>query len=240
VSVALLIPSRGRPVQAARLARAVADTVTPGCTTTFFLLDHDDPLLADYQRYLAAAAPDLQLVITLPGGPRGMGPVLNRAAGLLCASHRYLAFMGDDHYPHTPGWDVALTRALGGRPGVAYGNDLFQSERLPTACVMDSVIVRVLGYMSPPPLVHLWIDDFWRTLGEALGNLAYLGHILIEHKHPDAGKAPRDSRYAATGCNPELMMADKGRWDTWRAGTWEGETGDRARLLDALDLGAAV
>ena len=242
--LALLVPSRGRPRQAAKLAHQIRDTSTPGFTVPYFLLDHDDPALDGYlDEFHQITWPDLMIMITQPGGPRRMGPVLNRAARLLAGGHTWLGFMGDDHWPRTPGWDRALCGALDGRPGLAYGNDLFQSQRLPTACVLTADIVRVLGYMSPPPLEHLWIDDFWLTLGRALDNLAYLPNVLIEHRHPAAGKADMDASYEASGCSPAQMEADKIRWDAWRASDWEATAdspGDRARLLAALGTGAAA
>jgi hypothetical protein len=241
--LALLVPTRGRPRQAAKLALQIRDTATPGFTVPYFLLDHDDPELESYlYLFHQVTWPDLMIMITSPGGPRRMGPVLNRGARLLAGSVTWLGFMGDDHWPRTPGWDTALAGALGGRPGIAYGNDLFQAERLPTACVMTADIVRVLGYMSPPPLEHLWIDDFWRTLGLALGNLAYLPHVLIEHRHPAAGKAEMDAGYAGAGCSVTQMTDDKARWDSWRSGDWEDTDagpGDRTRLIGALALQGA-
>jgi hypothetical protein len=236
-TLGLLIPTRGRPANAARLARSIADTTRPGYTTPYFLLDHDDPELGNYLSQLRQVAPDpaRMVMITPRGGPERMGPVLNWAAAALGTLFDYLGFMGDDHLPRTIGWDERLCRAIGTRPGVAYGNDLFQGERLPTAVVMTAAIVRVLGYMSPPPLVHLWIDDYWRELGQSLDHLVYLPDVIIEHLHPQAGgKAEVDASYLESGMNPELMQDDGWRWQQWRALSWEGEQGDRGRLIGAL------
>ena len=41
------------------------------------------------------------------------------------------------------------------------------------------------------------IDDFWKTLGEHLGTLVYLSDVVLEHMHPNAGKAPMDDGYRA-------------------------------------------
>jgi hypothetical protein len=230
LTLGLFVPTRERPENAVRLARAVTATATPGFTTLIFLLDYDDPLLDDYLRELAAAGPSVRIMITPPGGPQRMGPVLNWAAALRAPDYGFAGFMGDDHLPVTPGWDAMLCEAVGARPGVAYGNDLFQGAALPTAVVMSSVLVTILGYMSPPPLIHLWIDDFWRTLGQAT-HLEYRDRVIIEHLHPAAAKAPMDASYAGSGCNPELMHDDGWRWRQWHRNVWPGEL---TRLKQAL------
>lgn len=227
MSLCLLVPTRGRPLNAARLARGVADTASPGFTTLVFVLDHDDPDLDGYVRELDA---DTKIMITEPGDPQRMGPVLNWAAARRAADHDYIGFMGDDHLPRTPWWDRQLCTAIGDRAGVAYGNDLFQGAAIPTAVVMSSVLVRILGYMSPPPLVHLWIDNFWRELGEAT-HLEYLPDVIIEHIHPAAGKAEHDPGYAESGMNPVLMSDDGWRWQQWHRSAWPAE---RDRLRAAL------
>lgn len=230
MSHCLFVPSRARPLNAARLARGVLSTTRPGFTTVVFVLDHDDPALGEYQRELGLASPDARIMVTEPGGPRRMGPVLNWAAVSLAENYDFLGFMGDDHLPRTDGWDEQLCAAIGDRPGVAYGNDLFQGANLPTAVVMSAVLVRILGYMSPPPLIHLWIDDYWRILGDVT-HLEYLPGTIIEHLHPSAGKAVLDRGYAESGCNPELMGDDGWRWSQWREQSWPGEL---KRLREAL------
>ena len=49
--------------------------------------------------------------------------------------------------------------------------------------------------MAPPTLIHLYMDNFWKALGQDLGNLVYRGDIIIEHLHPIAGKAANDAGY---------------------------------------------
>jgi radical SAM superfamily enzyme YgiQ (UPF0313 family) len=78
---------------------------------------------------------------------------------------------------------------------VAYGNDLLQSENLPTAVMLSKAIVSALGGMVPPKLRHLYLDNFWKRLGEDLGNLVYVPQVIIEHCHPLAGKAEWDEGY---------------------------------------------
>jgi hypothetical protein len=103
--------------------------------------------------------------------------------------------MGDDHRPRTKGWDRVLCEAIGERPGVSYGDDLLQGANLPTAVTMSAEIVRRIGYMVPPVLVHMYMDNFWRDFGSKIGNLQYRADVVIEHMHYLAGKAVNDLQY---------------------------------------------
>jgi hypothetical protein len=182
-----------------------------------FGVDADDPELTAYQATCAES------VVTLPSATRrGMVDSLNHMARL----SRYwphtdrdvLVFLGDDHLPRTTGWDKALADALAGKPAaIAYGNDLLQGERIPTAVAMTASIPRVLGYMAPPALAHLYVDNVWRDWGEGLGSLTYLPDVIIEHLHPAAGKAERDAGYDAVNA-VEVDSADKSAYLAYRDG----------------------
>lgn len=212
MSLTVIVPSKGRPLNAARLIEAVDQTAGDELQDLVIAIDRDEPLEAEYR---AAVPRDGDTtawawvrVRKLRAEPQRMGPVLNVAASTWVECSDYVGFMGDDHLPRTPGWDLELVTALNGRPGVAYGNDLHQGERLPTACVISSDIVRALGYMCPPAQMHLYLDDFWRRLGLLVGNLAYASDVVIEHLHPNAGKARWDEGYAATN-NADQYNADR-------------------------------
>jgi hypothetical protein len=138
--------------------------------------------------------------------------------------------MGDDHLPRSPGWDEQLVDALGGRPGVAYGNDLVKGETIPTAAVISADIVMALGYLVPPRLEHLYFDDFWKALGQAVGNLAYLPGVTIEHLHPIAGTADWDDGYRRAN-DPGQFARDKAAYDEFLNEQWPG---DLARLRREL------
>jgi hypothetical protein len=60
---------------------------------------------------------------------------------------------------------------------------------------MTSDIVKALGGMVPPRMKHLYLDNFWKKLGEDLKIITYLDGVIIEHMHPIAGKAEWDEGY---------------------------------------------
>jgi hypothetical protein len=213
-----------------RLARAVQQTTARQDTELVVVVDDDDLELPNYVDALARHTP--WITFRVMHQPRKIGPILNFIALELAPQYDHLGFMGDDHLPQTPEWDKKLVTSLGGRPGVAYGDDLFQRENLPTACVMSSDLVQVLRYMCPPGLLHLFLDDFWRELGHSVGNLRYCPDVVIEHLHPVAGKAPHDAGYAWS-LDSGLMTADGNRYREFLDSQWQQ---DRDNLRKKLGL----
>ncbi len=216
--LAVIVPSRGRPDNVRRLVDAWALTMSDSgkvATHLWVVVDYDDPCREEYLQIEAPPGMRLDVREALPR--RRLGPALNFAARDLACCFPMVGFMGDDHLPRTRGWDLEIAGALRDLgSGIVYGNDLHQCERLPTAVFMSSDIIRTLGWMVPPDLVHLYIDDAWRELGEAMGRLRYLPDVVIEHLHPDAGKAPWDARYAEVNA-PEVATADRAMFQAWRA-----------------------
>lgn len=190
----VIVPSRGRPEQAAELAQAFAVTCTAN-TGLVFAVDDDDPRADGYWDVVQR-----QLASVIRSNHANMVDALNRRATGYASlgedAPSAIGFMGDDHRPRTPGWDQAYLDALRDLgTGIVYGNDLLQGERLPTQCAMTSDIIRALGYMSPPTLKHMYVDNFWLGLGRMAGCIQYLPDVVVEHMHPYAGKAEMDAGY---------------------------------------------
>lgn len=186
----ILIPTRGRPKNAIEVLQTHRKF---SCQSDLvFVIDNDDDELINYRSSVG-----LEYVYEVENNTRGMAHPLNIAAKKLAKDYDYLTFLGDDHRLRTPDWDASLMRAIGDKPGLAYGNDLLQGANLPTAVMMSSAIVQALGGMVPPKLKHLYLDNFWKALGTDLGALHYLPEIIIEHCHPIAGKAEWDEGYRA-------------------------------------------
>jgi hypothetical protein len=157
----------------------------------FIVVDDDDPEIDGYRAFTGFT------LLVYPRQGKGMAKPLNRAASEILATndYQYFAFIGDDHRPRTENWDDKLSDALDEiGTGIAYGNDLLQGEGLPTAVAMTADIVQALGGMTPPNMIHLYLDNFWLKLGQDTA-IAYLPEVIIEHLHPIAGKAAWDEGY---------------------------------------------
>ena len=125
-----------------------------------------------------------------------MVPTLNKIALYFAKSYEMIAFFGDDHIIKSQ-WEYEffLQHKKQNSLSISYGNDLLQGQRLPTAVCLSSSIIKELGYMVPPNLVHLFADNFWLDMGNELGCLNYYPNVIFEHLHPDAQKAESDVRY---------------------------------------------
>lgn len=213
--LAVIVPTRGRPDNAARLAAAFRDTDALNAVPVF-VADADDPELPAYRRLLDIGVLP-RLMISDMGGGRGLCFPLNWAACKYAELYEAVGFMGDDHLPRTIGWDGRVLDALDSlEPRVVYGNDLLQGPNLPTAVFMQSRMIRAMGCMAPNIFRHLYIDNFWKALGETLDGLVYLPDVIIEHLHPAAGKAPMDERYRAVNAAP-VDTADRKAWLMYQA-----------------------
>lgn len=198
-----IVPTRGRCDNAMRLFEAI--NATADFTELIFAIDADD--VAEYGDLMHATAGVNNVKIVI-AARMGMNGTLNHWANWMAPDYDFICFMGDDHLPITKGWDTKLAEAIGDKAGISYGNDLLQGENLPTAVVMSTKIIRALGFMSPPALKHLFLDNFWLAIGKALGNATYLPDVIIEHLHFTNGKAAHDERYAAVN-NVEMHNGDE-------------------------------
>lgn len=209
----VVVPSRGRPSAAAALAQQCAKTCTAD-TVLLVVVDTDDPTLPQYQ----APAGTTVFFAWAPPASGHVGAINYGAARALEDFQPYaVAKLDDDHRPRTLGWDrhyLEALRELG--TGIVYGNDLYQGPNLPTAPAMTTDIIRTLGYMGPPVLDHLYVDNFWKDLGTQADCLRYLPHIVIEHMHPLAGKAPVDTGYARAN-DPEQFRRDGAAYQQYKA-----------------------
>lgn len=222
--IAIVVPSRSRPGNIAELLDAWETTAAGGHAELVVAVDDDDPHLAGY---LELDWPAVAEWARLHVGPRlRLGGTLNELAPQLArltleltaetgGAVAAVGFMGDDHRPRSLAWDRELRLELAFTElAVVYGNDLIQGERLPTAVVLDARIVDRLGYMVPPGAVHLFLDNYWRRLGEELGTLRYRPDIVIEHAHPIAGGAAWDDQYREVNAD-HVWTADEARFRRW-------------------------
>lgn len=213
-----IVPSRGRPTNAERFAQAFARTVM-GDTALTFVVGEDDPAVSRYLDLEDSCSGNVTVMVT-PAEVQGTGVVapLNWAAGIVAANTRpfALAYMGDDHLPHTVGWDKRYLDELDRlRSGWVYGDDLIQGAALPTQWAQTTDIRNTLGWMALPTLGHLYMDDVTQSLGQALDRITYLPDVIVEHLHPTANKAPVDDTYGI-GNSAERWQMDGAAYEEWR------------------------
>lgn len=195
-----VVPSRGRPGNVNTLINAFRETRT--VAKLRIALDDDDPTLGEYMNILERqSAQHLDWlacsVASRRSGIDGMVYALNTTVARHGMNEDAIGFMGDDHLPRTPRWDAELLKEIQSGSLVAYGNDLFQRSNLPTAVLLDGRIPSTLGYVSPPALQHLYVDNVWKLWGTRARRMSYRDDVIIEHMHPAIYKSASDDRYVA-------------------------------------------
>jgi hypothetical protein len=193
----VIIPSRSRPESIERAVKALKENsiISDICVA----IDDDQTDLY----------PRLDDVIYEVNPRLRMNGTLNLVANKYADKYETIFFMGDDHLPSTHQWDHFLASAIATKGyGLAYGNDLFQGKNLATAVMMSTNIIRSFGFMAPPKLVHLFMDNFWMLLGFDLNSIWYFDDVIIEHLHFLAGKSQIDAGYIENNSN-EVGSADQ-------------------------------
>ena len=214
----VIVPSRGRPQSVARLLSAVHSTSRLK-THLHVAVDEDDETLPQYQAVMAKTGGEHDV---LEAGPRrGLCGSTNDVAVRRAGEYPFLASLGDDMVPRTPGWDKALCRAITdiGGTGFSYPFDGVR-EDVPEAVVMSSDIVTALGWMCLPGLSHWYCDDTWAALGRGAGCIRHLRAVAVDHIH-----GPSDATAAGNG---KTLDADREAFFRWRAG---GMAADVATVL---------
>lgn len=206
----VIVPVRGRPASLARFTEAFRATARTADLLVVF--DVDD-------RSYDGAETDA-LVRVLPRRPTG--PKVNAAA----ADHldyRALMFMGDDNVCVTPGWDDIMLTALGGMggTGILWPDDLSEHADLPCSAMISCDIVSALGWMCLPGAAHFFVDNVWADLGRGAGCLMRCGGAVIEHRHPNYGKAPRDQLYQ--DAMRLYWRHDKAAYAAWKTGQMQAD-----------------
>jgi len=199
----LIVPTRSRPHNAAEFYECFVDNTSENTTLCFAIDSDDEHNYSD--RY--------DNVIWEVNDRKGMNGTLNLVANKYCQDYDYITFMGDDHRVRTPRWDRIFMRHAK-KNTVTYGNDLIQGERLATAAMLDSNIIRTLGYMAPPKMKHLYLDNFWMELGCRLNTLQYYSDVIIEHMHYSVGKSSADELYQEVN-SPSMNSNDKIAWEQY-------------------------
>lgn len=213
----IIVPTRGRPANAAAVLDAWYATDAWDHADLVFVVDQDDPEYGGYLQLAKDHRSDSRHW-WLREEPEWVPMVtkLDRAATANANDYFALGFAGDDHRPRTHGWAkryLDTLHELG--TGIVHANDLFQGPNLCTEWAMTSDIVRTLGRMVPAPVDHLCSDSSVHDVGTAAGCLRYLDDVIIEHMHPVARKATYDATYEL-GNSTTRNILDGGTYRHWR------------------------
>jgi predicted O-methyltransferase YrrM len=208
----VIIPTRGRPDNIAKVIDAWDATGAWSDADMILAIDADDPEIDSYRQF------ELRVKTAEIGAWTPMVPKLNRVALAAAKGADYfaLAFAGDDHLPRTDGWARRYLDVLGEMgTGMVYGDDGYQGANLSTEWAVTADAVRALGRMVPAPVDHLYCDNAMMDLFGQAGALRHLADVKIEHMHPVAGKSTEDAQYARVNSH-EQNNSDRRAYNRWQ------------------------
>ena len=210
--LAVLVPSRGRPDNLARLITEVHRTAR-GRTHVLAGVDQDDPRLKDYIA--------LRKTLLAPGDyihtsdlRKNLVQWTNHLAHLSKGKYRYYASLGDDMVPRTPGWDIKLMGAIEedfGGTGIAYPYDAIRDD-IPEAYLLSADIPAALGWVMQPSLNHWYNDNVIADLGHGAGCIRQLRGVIVDHLNVGTGRAAVDQTAIDQGSK---IAADKAAYEAW-------------------------
>jgi hypothetical protein len=206
--LAITVPTRGRPHNLERLAKAVKET----CKLEYELfarIDEDD----------SSVYPELDNVTYVVGPRIFFTASLNELAKIASEQDfTHVAILGDDVLPETIGWDEIMVKSLP-ELGVAYGSDGLEHLHppdLPTHVVVPIEMYRRLGWLGMPTSRHLFLDNAWRELGR-LTEFIYHPDVKLSHLHRWNKAAPDDKTYREAN-DKQKREDDRIAFETWRDG----------------------
>lgn len=111
--------------------------------------------------------------------------LVNSMAVKYVDDYKYLGFIEDDVVFHTPGYESRFIKKLEslGPTGIVHAKDGIDKKKFVSLPVMNSHIVKTLGWMAPPCLKSLWADNFWRSLSTRVQTYYKFEDIMIKHHH---------------------------------------------------------
>lgn len=174
MKIALCVPTRGRPAQAARLLESVAKTQGSHMTAVLFALQETDPALDAYLRVLPRST-----VAVLRDGPTTYA--WNSLAWASGAD--ILGLFGDDCVMETPAWDLRVAKKYAEGPKdrllmVAPADG--RGAGMPHYFVSRSW-VDALGYLAAPHFWHFYVDLWMAEVAKGVGRLDYDPSIMARH-----------------------------------------------------------
>jgi hypothetical protein len=185
--ISILLPSRGRPDQLARLIQSAHDTAD---NFEFVIrLDEDDPTLSQY-RHLEDG-----MVRIFTGARDVLSKYWNECYD---QSHGdILMHCGDDIIFRTGGWDEKVQQAFDEEADpywFVHGDDGYWGHNFGTHGFLHREWAETVGYFVPPYFSSDYNDTWLNDVANQIHRRKYVD-ILTEHMHPNFGKGPLDQTH---------------------------------------------
>lgn len=192
MSVAILVPVLGRPGNVAPLLESIA-AATPETHRVLFIADP-----RDRAEHSAVQAHGGELLIV-------DGNYATKINTAVDATSEPLLFLAADDLRFHAGWLAAAAAKLEAGVGVVGTNDLGNQRTIDGSHSTHSLVTRAyaqLGTIDDPSRLlhegypHEFVDDELIETAQHRGAYAHAPDAIVEHLHPNWGKAEVDHLYA--------------------------------------------
>ena len=174
-----ICPSRKRPDRLERLINSWEKT-TSGLSKLLVIIDTDDNSYTN----LIKKYPSVMWEITEPVFGSFLH-LINAKALKYSTEYEFIGFMEDDIVFETEQYEfkfIAKLKELGAT-GMVHARDGIDKRKFISIPVVNSYIIRQLGWFSPPCLKSLWADNFWRAMADHVGTYFKFDDVMIRHYH---------------------------------------------------------
>jgi GT2 family glycosyltransferase len=190
--LAILVPVLNRPHRVRPLVDSIRET-TPDARVMFLCSDKG----ANFQavQEVRSEFPNVELVVS---GREGYAAKINQ--GLFFTTEPHL-FLGADDLRFCEGWYEEAAAHLTDGVGVVGVNDLLPRQRDHTTHFLVTREYAQRGTIDEPDKLlhegyhHWWVDDEFIATAKSRGAYNYAPQAIVEHLHPQGGKAPDDETY---------------------------------------------
>lgn len=201
------LPTRSRPKSLQRFLEHYQ--ITNAQSAVFVRLDEDDPFLQDYLNI------DFPEQFHVRIGPRTGLKAAMEEMFIEFPDLEWYGLGADDLIPRTHYWDKQLIETAG-LCEISYPNDLYvrkKNPNLPTHPVVGGDLVRKVGWFGHPATRHFFLDNAWQFIGESLGCLHRMEHVIVEHMHYTKNKSENDVTYSESNA---FMSIDRKNFEEWQ------------------------
>ncbi len=125
---------------------------------------------------------------------------------------------GDDVVLCQKDWDIKLMEACNGESfHIVYPNDGRRPD-LPCHWTTTTEIVDVVGFIALPVVDHMFVDNFWKIVGDRLSTMKYMEDVHIKHLHWAWGDSVKDRSYQHSD---SLYQSDERKWNKYLSDNME-------------------
>lgn len=202
IDLAIIVPVLRRPQNVAPLLISILAT-TPGAHVVFVADPDDEPEIAaikDVQDRYGALKRDLTISLLTCAG--SYAKKINLGVE---TTDEGLIFTGADDLDFHPGWFETAHALMSDEIGVVGTQDLCNARTSTGEHSTHSLVTRwyaLLGLIDGTPRLlceeyeHEFVDDEMVATAKSRGTYAHSHDAVVEHLHPQVGKAPMDDLYA--------------------------------------------